>query len=662
MESKFNRQKLDYVISDLLPYEKGNFFTNKYLYEYLLVNKKKYNSILKLTKMSTSKKFDASWHSVPLKYKVKKKDEKYREISFINPLGLVESLLFIEIFEYDLLNIIQKKSVYSLRTPFRVNNLYYKKDNNQTVYYTNENEKKQLLISLESSGDYFRHKPYKRITEFYNSNVFNYSQDKFNALIRIDIQDCFSSIYTHSFKWLISNKTYDSKNLKNASSIYSNLDSFLQNLNGSKTNGILVGPEVMRLAAEFLFVHLDQEILETLSKMRIENDIDYRIFRFVDDYFIFSNHSEIETEIVKVVRDVLNKYHLKINEAKLKRFDNSISFNKWKYKAEEFVPELEKLFYKSKDKVIPDEVASELNLDDNQLTLIKEINSWFRQNNKKVKYTSISNKYRILLEETGEKDLVTSYSLSVILKKLEHLNKNEINFSINENDLVTVVFLLYSTDITYTSTQKIIRILTLLKDKFELDITPSSERSIERFGEKIFKSFPSDWIDLLLFFGLYQIEIPEKQLNLISNKIFEEDNPVVLAAMCMYFKQTSYMRSFNNRLNKIIESKVSKINWNRIFEDKEVWWIFIFYSYPNLSKSLKKNIEEAINDIIQIVSLRPGAVNLAQKLILEFLLNEPNHFIEWGFVKDNYYKEYFYYTKDRTIFNPGIINQIYLSR
>lgn len=661
MRNKFNRQKIDYILSDLLPYEKGNHLTNKYLYEYLLSHKKEFNNLLKMVKTSSSK-FDSKWHSAPLKFKVKKKDEKFRDISLINPLGLIESLIFIDTFEYDILNIIQTRSVFSLRTPYRVNSLSYKKDKNQIVYYSNNNERNQLLISLESSGSYFKHKPYKRITQFYNSGAFNYSQDKFTNLIRVDIQDCFSSIYTHSYKWLISSKTYDSKNLKNADNIYRNLDTFLQNLNGSKTNGILVGPEVMRLAAEFLFVHLDQKILENLTRKGFEKDQHFRIFRFVDDYFIFTSNKEIEIEIIKTIREVLNKYHLKVNETKLKSFDNNISFNKWKYETEKLVPRLEEILHKNSGEKISAELLEQFNFNEDQLMFVKTINSFFQNNSKKMKYSDLRNRYLILLEETKEKELVTSFLLSVLLKRLENLKKDNTEFGMQMKDLITFIFLLYSMDVNYTSTQKIIRILTLLIDKFNIDITSAVERSLVRFGDKIFNNFNSDWIDLLLFIALYDIEIPEKKLIDVTEGIIKEDNPVVLAALCIFFIKKNRTRSINYKLHEILIEKIERINWAQIFEDIEIWWVLIFYSYPKLSKSLKETMEDKLKEYIRKIDVENHVVYFSQKLIIQFILNEKSHFIEWGFVKSDYYREYFFYTRDRTVFNPGVINQTFLSR
>ncbi|OOR28280.1 hypothetical protein BW892_10200, partial [Bacillus cereus] len=60
--------------------------------------------------------------------------------------------------------------------------------------------------------------------------------------------------------------------------------------------------------------------------------------------------------------------------------------------------------------------------------------------------------------------------------------------------------------------------------------------------------------------------------------------------------------------------------------------------------------------------LRSNNVDNAKSIVLNFLLDNHKHFIEWTFTKDNYYKNYYFYTKDRTVFNPDIIDQISISR
>lgn len=663
---KFNRQKIDYLLTDLLPYEKGNQYTHRYLYEYLQKEKKILKKLFENIQKE-NKFFNPKWHSSPLKFKISKKKESFREISLINPLGLIESLTFIHLFENDILNIIHNKNDFSVRKANRINSLVYKKDRNQTVYYADNDSKNQLLLSLESSGTYFNHVPFKSITSLLNSKRFVYSRDNFDMLLSLDMQDCFPSIYTHSYKWLISNKTYDSKNLKDSNSVYSNIDAFLQNINGSKTNGIIVGPEISRLLAEFLFVHIDQQILEVLAVKNIYFNKDYNIYRFVDDYFVCSKDEKIQRVIQNVISNTLNKYHLKINESKILKKGKNESFNNWIIEVLPVIESIEDIFLKKNSNIknsIEDTLSNmEVPLEYIQILLeIASTNSSTRkEKSKPIRYIDLRNRVFLAVSTSNESALVCSYILSTILNKIEKNEKEEILINMELNELVIFILSVYSLEVNYASTQKVIRIFSLLIDKHQLDIKEMIERNLERFEGDIFTKYSNDWVDLLLFFANYEINISYKLIENITDVFVEEENPVKLATLCI-FAESNFIKTNKiiNRVNKIIKSNIEKINWNNLFEDEQSWWIYIFFSYPKLNATIKRNIIEKLNAVKSDLKSIPS--DDAKKLVLDFLLTNDKHFIEWEFTLENYYKKYFFYTKDRTVFNPDVMDQTSISR
>lgn len=668
---KFNRQKNDYILTDLLPYEKGNHYTHRYFYEYLQTNKKILNKLL-IEVSKEGKFFDSKWHSNPLKFKISKKGEGFREISLINPLGLVESIQFINLFENDIINVIQNKIDFSSRKPRRTNSLTYKKTNNKTVYYTdNPNTKQQLLISLESSGTYFKHSPFKSITQLRNSKRFTYSRDKFNLLLTLDIQNCFPSIYTHSFKWLISNKTYDSKSLKNANSLYSNIDAFLQNINGSITNGIIVGPEISRLLVEFLFVHLDEILIQLLAERNLHIHRDYIIYRFVDDFYICTNYKGAQTVIKEEISHLLNKFQLKINESKVTNFGKEDILNTWYFEVSPIISMIEKIFNNklaiSENRV--DSVISNLEINEEfkkalleVATTINVTSSDKRYKSKtKIKYIDLRNKVNSVIKNTSDSSLVCSYILSTILKKIEDREQQSFVINMEYNELITFILFIYAKNVSYTSTQKIIRTFSLLIDKEIPGIKEMLERNFERFEEDIFNKFPNDWIDLLLFFANYQINISHNLIEKITNKFINEENPLNLAALCL-LAESEFINSIKivKTVNTIIKNKLEIMNWKDLFQDELSWWIFIFLSYPKINKNLKKEINSKLKDVK--LKLKDDPSDKAKKFVLDFLLTNKEHFIEWNFTKENYYKNYYFFTKDRTVFNPDIMDQISISR
>ncbi|PFL73143.1 DNA-binding protein [Bacillus cereus] len=664
--NKFNRQKSDYLLTDLLPYEKGNHYTHRHFYEYLQREKKTLKKLFSKIKVQGS--FNSSWHSSPLKFTISKKEDGFREISLINPLGLLESLAFIHLFESDILNIIHNKKDFSTRKARRVNSLAYKKDKNQTVYYSDLVSKNQLLIALESSGTYFKHYPFKNITQLLNSNRFIYARDKFDLLMTIDIQHCFPSIYTHSYKWLITNKTYDSKGLTGATSVYNNIDTFLQNINGSKTNGIIVGPEICRLLADFLFIHIDQQIIETLADRNLTFRTDYNIFRLVDDYFICSKDEDTQNIIKEVISNRLNEYQLKINGSKVAKFGKREILNTWKIEVLSVIEVIEKIFNNEAKKLNRSisSLLSKLELNEEYTQGLLEAAANFESTTpqkryRKVKYNDLRSRVLSTINLSNEKALVCSYILSTILSKIEEKKNEELLINMRFNDFITFVFFVYSTNINYASTQKIIRILSLLIDKQQLDIKELIENSIERFEEDIFTKFSNDWIDLLLFFATYQINLPYKLVEKITDIFIKEESPVNLAALCI-FAESEFVDSTRivKTVNKLIKQKIAKINQEEFFQDELGWWVYIFLSYPKLNKKLKNEMIDYLNQVKS--KLRPDNVDNGKLIVLNFLLDNNKHFIEWNFTKDNYYKNYYFYTKDRTVFNPDIIDQISISR
>lgn len=593
--TKFNRQKNDYLLTDLLPYEKGNHYTHRYFYDFLQKEKKNLNKLINDIK-NNGQYFGPKWHSAPLKFLINKKKEESREISLINPLGLIESLVFISLFESDLLNIIHNKESFSFRKAFRTNSLVYKKENNQTVYYSDKSSKQQLIISLESSGTYFKQFPFKTISGLLNSNIFSYCRDKYNLLLMIDIQECFQSIYTHSFKWLITNKSYDSKKLNGSSSLYSNIDSFMQNLNGSKTNGIIVGPEISRLLSDFLLTHVDEKIIESLAEKGKIQRTDYYIFRFVDDYFIFTNDVPTQKLIKDIIKAELSNFQLKINEFKVTKISNEDNVNNWISELTPLIQTIDEIF-PSKDEIQVINSNPQINDISRGILEVAASNSYGDSRTiKKIKYNDLKNKSILLINSTREKKLISSYILSTIVKKVERMGDELSINKMNLKDFFNFIFYIYSLNVSYTSTQKMTRILSLVLRHNDWGVINAVESSIERFENEIFTKYPADWIDLTLILSTFNIQISYKAIEKIKNTLINSKNPLHLSALCLLYEAGYILNEdFTKKINHIIYDNVKRINWTEFFQDDLCWWVFIFLSYPKLDNKNFEYISEKVN-------------------------------------------------------------------
>lgn len=634
---KFSRQCEDYILTDLMPVEKGNFYTHSFFYDYLVKNNIK--NYCRRTVLSENKLGNQNFHAAPLKYKIKNK-ESFREISLLNPLSIVESFFFIQCFGDTIINMIDAKNLYGQRIAKKTKSLLYKKNNGQTVYYTDNSEKNQFLFLLESSGIFYKHKPYKLLHQFIEGRRNTYLLDRYRNVVHFDIENFFGSIYTHSFTWQLVNNHLDALAIKNTNSIYNNIDTYLQNINGAKTNGIVVGPEISRLLADFLLVHIEQEIYLELLEEGLIRGTDYELCRFVDDYYLYTNNQLKFNKIFEIISDKLNKYHLKINSSKTENLKTIEYFNPWL--------EDSRLIISSQiDAIFPKKVTEE------EIETSKKIS-------RKVKYSDVRNTIQIAINRTKSAEKVCAYIQSAILNKLESRHDSELN--ITHLDLTNLCFYLLSKNPRYTAFQKVIRICTLLLDYDEMDIN-YIERAIVRFEEEIFTGYISDWINLILFCGANNIRISEKiEREIIFGYIKNETkiDPRILAAIVIYLnlsKTKSERDEYYQKIKRIINDNLSLIDLTdkNFFLDEHSWWIFIFNNCPIEGfEDIVSKIRELVELLTEISDKKSSKlVDKSKRCVLKFL-EEKGGFINWNIsTKDEYNKLYFY-TRRRTIFG---INQ-----
>lgn len=147
------RNQLDIILTDLQPNEVPQIYTLKNFYNYLVTNK--VMKRISRDKNEDEKKFDSSWHAAPLKIFVLKDNNEYREISFINPLSMMEVYLYLERYEKIILNFFKKDS-FSIRTHRKRDNLLFKRVNNNIIEYAD-----QAILQNESAGNYYDRFPYQ---------------------------------------------------------------------------------------------------------------------------------------------------------------------------------------------------------------------------------------------------------------------------------------------------------------------------------------------------------------------------------------------------------------------------------------------------------------------------------------------------------------------
>lgn len=630
MSKIFKRNELDYILTDLLPLEKGNYYTHTFFYNFLLKRKRELDLFITTKKINIGPQskqaiFNPKWHSTPLEFKVKNKKTS-RTIYLMNPLGIVESFLFNRIYGDELLSIIHKKDKFGVRIPYKKSSLKYKKNDKDMLVYTDETDKMQIQYTLESSSYFYHHKPFSSISNLLESPQYQYFRDKFSLVMNLDIQSCFPSIYTHSFSWLIANKLEDRKSLSKTNSIYNIADVFLQNLNGSKTNGILVGPEVSRTMTEFLLCHLDDRIIKILSNKNLVRDEDYSILRFVDDYFIFSNNENDLNTISKVIEEVLNDFHLKINQNKLKISSTIVNDKDWYYEIKNIIYSIEGIFNKD--------------YSDN------------------ISYYHLRNIIGGVISTSDSVQQSISYMLSTFVAKIEKYvseDDSESKNNLSDTELLNTLFFIYRLSPTYYNTQKLIRCLSVLIEFNVERFTSVIERTINRNFQTLLDSYINDWVDLLLFCSSYNVNISNQYMVLIKDKVLESNDPHLIAGIMICVNKKKACEEFNKLVNVEIKSKLSMLNWKNFFSDKFSWWVFIFFSSEYLDEENKAIMSTNLN------ILSKEEKNIGKKLVLDFLINEKQHFIIWDSASENLYKQFYFFTRDRSLFNISIHDALDIS-
>ncbi|MDE6012647.1 MAG: RNA-directed DNA polymerase [Prevotella sp.] len=176
----------------------------------------------------------------------------------------------------------------------------------------------------ENLKTFFSYKRYTNIYKFYEDYRYQRAEKKFAHLLKMDVQKCFDSIYTHSIAWAISGGVdiyKDTFGGKFDGSVGAFWDKMMQEMNYNETNGIVIGPECSRIFAEVIMQHIDHMVEQQMLVKGYRNKVDYECYRYVDDYFFFYNDDTIRTEAELLFQSYLKEFKLSLSQEKNKVID-----------------------------------------------------------------------------------------------------------------------------------------------------------------------------------------------------------------------------------------------------------------------------------------------------------------------------------------------------
>lgn len=217
-------------------------------------------------------------------------------------------------------------SEFSIRRPVSVSRYAYFKDKLHEERLDAVAGVEEEDREYEQLGSYFVYRKYRNIHRFFESYKYHRSEKKYDAMVQIDVSKCFDSIYTHSLPWAVLGKDQTKFSLEESKGTFGGrFDALMQNLNHKETNGIVIGPEFSRIFAEIILQSVDAELITQLAEgANLIHKVDYEIFRYVDDFFVFHNEESTQLKIFETLQEILKAKKLSVNTAKIKHYQKPI--------------------------------------------------------------------------------------------------------------------------------------------------------------------------------------------------------------------------------------------------------------------------------------------------------------------------------------------------
>jgi hypothetical protein len=604
------RNKLDYVLTDLLPVELPESFSFRSLYNFLMKkeNQNKINKViyeLKKNQVQGLKVFNNKWATMPFKYNILKGYDAFREMSIIQPFSAINIFLFIELYQKDILYYFSKYHFFSLRYHTKNTDLFYKLRSKQITHYFSKQVKQVNKRAIQQVGNFYTIKSFESINAFTESRIWRMCNFKFRYYARIDYQSCFDSIYSHVFKWIIERTTTDSKDADN-SNLFITIDRILQNINGLSSNGLIVGPEFSRMISEILLQHIDNKVLTSLKKLGVILNKDYMVFRYVDDIFIFSTSQENIELIINKYKKISKMYLLRISEQKLVKGETPCLPKGWYEKTLHLVDLLRNLFYEETVyKKLPEE----------EKFIVKASS---------IAIDRIKNEITIIIKEySNDRRTVVSYLLSVLYN---NINKKKDGYKLFKNEnynkaylLIDLSFFIYSFCPSFEQTRKLISIISYINDEINFKEKDSKENKrlqsiLRRYSFIFINKNLSDLCDWFLFFNDFNISLNIETETKIVEILKNDNNPVILANLLIYSK---YNELFFNEMKTITYSIINE-NLERISKKKpmlqsEFWYVLIFHNCPYITSQLSNKIEDII------MSIKPTSHKIPSDIVLDMV-------------------------------------------
>lgn len=592
------KKNINILLTEVLPFEIPFFFTNKPLISIVeSMDSQEYNKLIE------DGNYIANKATIPLNFYSFKNDSKKRILSVPHFISQLNFLFFLEKYNKNLLNYFSLNTFYSIRIPKKIASQKYRylnlQENLQEILSTNDTSTgvEEHLDNDKKYKNFFYNGKYTKLSSFYDSSLLKKLEKQFSLVLKLDIKKCFYNIYTHSIDWAYLGDKKTAKAFKNSKNrISSTLDTILQNSNNGETNGIIVGPEFSRIAAEIVLSKIDNYLFLKLKDHNLKNNKNYFIVRYIDDFFIFSNNEQHLNLIQSCLEEILEQFKLSINDSK-KSIEHKPFFKEqfWVYKLSKGISN----FYSS--------LSEEKNLVGFNEKLQKHflktrfINSIFNKLTLEIKdliITYPNNDYKII-----------SYFLSAFDVKIYFNNSSD--FEINSSNPVLleelnilisaklIELFTYIVNFSLTATN-IFKLFNLLKKFKDLEIQSKQEIEFIIFSkiEELinYNVTKTQEVNLLIsFLKFYDYNIKQQ----IFSKILEKNNDYFTIVTILFYLNTPQRKNKKYKLllikiNLVLENKFKEIEFEEnpnILNNSEYIYLIHDLSFKNSFIEIKELAE-----------------------------------------------------------------------
>jgi len=611
----FSRNRV--VLSDVLPYEVPPIFSNRFFYRFLnnysvkfvpseigtdfgrlewkkqFLNsreEKTFEMVMKLLFHSnnmndtagyvkeTSNSFylkinEKHFSKIPFSFDIAHKEHELRTLSIPHIFNQVQLVSFYEKYK-DLIIYYSEKSKFSLRKPKAVAKNYFFRDkmHSQKMSKDEAFSIEEFEKEYETLRSFFTYEKYSNVFKFFESHPYHRAEKKYGQLLKLDISKCFDSLYTHSISWALLGKHGVKKQINKSRSFFSGqFDALMQNLNFNETNGVIIGPEFSRIFAELILQKIDLNLSNELAENSIRKGVDYEIYRYVDDYFIFFNETKHKEAIIKFLQLQLKEYKLSLNNEKLVLYTSPII-------TETTIAKNKISNLMNKNKFTVDEVGDSLGG--------TEIKGYLS-----IEASKLIVEFKTILKESGAnyKD-VLNYSLASLESKIESLletyilisNKNEKSIINALIELVEFMFFVYSSAQRVSYTIKLSRILQ------KVIIFSNKNFKNKDLKHHLFKSI-SDNINLVLRNNRYDKHIHVETLYLL----------ITLSELGRTYKLTEKNLADYFGFEKVESNEKYRVNERlRYFSIVCIlFYIKDYKDYSGIKEAIEKTIQFKLQDI-----------------------------------------------------------------